>query len=160
MPPDRLNRKVIIAPGTPALIVSIIGLMNDLVDVMVAEPHLFISRKLEEHKQLLKRKQKLAMEYRVSLKSIAAQPDMLKHLPEDTRRVLKATAQKLSDQAEHNARALRAAVTSVQRLIQNIVAFVKSEVLAPPGYKNPNTAYLELGTYSPTCKPIAVRRSA
>ncbi len=145
--------------GTPQLVTTIIALINELVDIMAAEPELVMGRKFEEHGKLLKRKQKLSTEYRQTVKSVSLQPDMLKQLPEDTRRKLKAAAQKLAEQAELNSRALRTAVTAVQRLIQNIIAFVKSEVLTTPGYKNPNTAYLELGTYSPTCKPVAVRRS-
>ena len=160
MLPERLNRKTGVPVNTPPLVASIITLMNELVEIMLAEPQLFMSRKLDEHKQLLKRKQKLAMEYRIGIKSLSAQPEMLKQLPEDVRRALKAAAQKLADQAESNGRALRGAVTAVQRLIQNIVGYVKKEVLTPPGYKNPQTAHLELGTYSPTCKPVAVRESA
>ena len=159
MLPDRFSRKPA-SPATPPLVVSIISLMNELIDIMAAEPELVMGRKFEAHKLLLKRKQRLAMDYRASIKSIAAQPDMLKQLPEDTRRALKSAAQKLAEAAERNARTLRAAVTAVQRLIQNIIAFVKSEMLVKPGYKNPKTAHLELGTYSPTCKPVAVRRSA
>jgi hypothetical protein len=154
------NRKSGITRATPVLIVSVLGLMNELIDVMAAEPELVMGRKFETHKVLLKRKQRLTMDYRASLKSLAAQPDMLKQLPEDTRQALKSAAQRLADTAERNARTLRAAVTAVQRLIQNIIAFVKSEVLTKPGYKNPNMSYRELGTYSPTCKPVVVSRKA
>jgi len=157
---ERFNRGSSRVFTVPPLITTVIAIMNELVEVMSAEPELVMGRKFEAHNVLLKRKQKLTMDYRSSIKSIASQPDMLKQLPEDTRRALKASAQKLADTAERNARSLRAAVTAVQRLIQNIIAFVKSEVLTTPGYKNPKTTYLALGTYSPTCKPVAVRRSA
>lgn len=160
MLPDRFNRTPSFNAAVPPLVVSIISLMNELIEVLSTEPDLVLGRQFETHQKLLKRKQKLAMEYRTSIKSIATQPDMMKKLPDETRRRLKMTAQRLADQAETNARALRAAVTAVQRLIQNIIAYVKSEVLVKPGYKNPNAAYLELGTYSPTCKPVAVRRTA
>jgi hypothetical protein len=160
MLPDRFNRKSGLRPGTPALVVSVIALMNELVEVMLAEPDLVMGRKFEAHLTLLKRKQKLTLDYRSSVKSLISQPDLLKQLPEDARYALKAAAQRLADAAERNARSLRAAVTAVQRLIQNIIAFIKSEVLTSPIYKNPKTAYLALGTYSPTCKPVAVWRSA
>ena len=156
MPSDRFNKRLL--AGAPPLIISLIALMDDLVELMTAEIELVMGRKFEAHKELLKRKQKLTLEYRTSVKSLAAQPDLLKQLPEDVRRKLKAAAQKLADAAERNARSLRTAVTTVQRLIQNIVSYIKSEVLTKPGYKNPKTAYLELGNYSPTCQPIAVQR--
>lgn len=155
---DRLNRSSI-AASTPPLINAVITLMNELVEIMTAEPELVMGRKFEAHQQLLKRKQKLTLEYRTYVKSIAAQPELLKQLPDETCRKLKLAGQRLADSAERNGRMLRAAVTAVQRLVQNIVSIVKSEVLPKAGYKNPQTAYLELGTYSPTCTPVAVRRS-
>jgi hypothetical protein len=152
---DRYNRRT----PVPAIIPALIKQMNDLIEIMAAERLLVTGRKFAEHEQLLKRKQKMTLEYRATIKSLMAQKDILKALPSDVHRSLKLTAQKLNDTAEDNARSLRAAVTAVQRLIQNIVAHIKSEVLTTPGYKNPKTSYLELGNYSPTCKPVAVSRS-
>jgi hypothetical protein len=160
MLPDRFSRRPRALATLPPLVVSVMSMMNEMIEILATEPELVISRKFEAHQRLVKRKQKLAMEYRTSIRAMAAQPDMLRQLPDEARRRLKATAQKLADQAEQNARSLRAAVTAVQRLIQNIIAFVKKEVLTKPGYKNPKTAYLELGTYSPTCQPVVTRRSA
>ncbi len=151
------NKKAVVIG--PPIVLSLLNLMNDLIEVMTLEPELVIGRKFDAHKELLQRKQKLTLDYRSIIKSIAAQPDLMKQLPEDLSRKLRATAQKLSDSAERNARMLRAAVTAVQRLVQNIIAMVKSERLSKATYKNPKTAHLELGTYSPTCAPIAVRRS-
>jgi len=158
MPLDRFNRRH--TPNTvPPVIVSLLALMNELIELMTAEPDLVMGRQFEAHKELLKLKQKLTLEYRASVRSIAAQPDLLKQLPEDICRKLRIAAQKLADSAERNARMLRAAVTAVQRLIQNIIPIVKGEKLPKSGYKNPKTAHLQLGTYSPTCMPIAIRRS-
>ena len=69
-------------------------------------------------------------------------------------------AQKLSDASDRNAKILRAAITALQRLIQTIIAIVKDEVLPKGGYRNPNNAQSSLGNYSPTCKPVAVSRTA
>jgi hypothetical protein len=157
MSSDRFNKKSGTF-GVPPLVGSVIALMNELIELMAVEPELVMGRKFEAHKVLLKRKQKLTLDYRSSIKSLIGHPEILTQLPEDTRRTLKTTAQKLADTAERNARSLRAAVTAVQRLIQNIISYVKCEFLTNPNYKNPKTAYLELGTYSPTCKPVAVRR--
>lgn len=159
MLPDRFNRRPSMVATLPPLVVSLISLMNELIELLSAEPDLVMKRKFEAHQRLVKRKQKLAMDYRTSMRALSAQGEMIRQLPEDARRRLKATAQRLADQAEQNARSLRAAVTAVQRLIQNIIAHIKSEVLANPGYKNPKTSYLELGKYSPTCRPVVTRRS-
>jgi hypothetical protein len=160
MPLDLHNRKSGITRNTPPVIVAMLSLMQELIEVMSAEPELVMTRKFEDHKVLLKRKQRLTMDYRANIKVLSTQPDMLKQLPDDTRQALKIAAQKLAETAERNARTLRSAVTAVQRLIQNIISYVRSEVLTKPGYKNPNMAYRELGSYSPTCKPVAVSRKA
>jgi len=137
-----------------------LALMNELVQVMIAEVDMIMSRKLGEHRELLQRKQRLTMDYRANIKTISAQPDMLKQLPDSLRAALKTAAQKLADVTERNAKSLRGAVTATQRLIQNIVAIVKQEVLPKSSYHNPADMNAALGGYSPTCKPVAVSRTA
>ncbi|MDX2028024.1 MAG: hypothetical protein SFW62_05265 [Alphaproteobacteria bacterium] len=144
---------------TPAGVAAMIGVMNELSQIMGEEEGLVNTRNQEQHAALLKRKQRLTMNYRSGMKSLAAQPEIVKSLPSDARAALKAAAQKLSDVTEANAHMLRIAVTATQRLIQDIVSIVKQEALTPTAYTNPNTAHLELGGYSPTCKPIAVSRT-
>jgi len=143
-----------------ALAKSIIQLMNDLVQVLNLEIDLVSARKMEEHKELLKRKQRITIDYRASLKAVAAQADLFKLLPDDVRAALRTAAQKLAEVADKNAKFLRNAVMATQRLIQNIVSIVKQEVLPTSSYRNPNTAHLALGNYSPTCKPVSVNRTA
>jgi hypothetical protein len=144
----------------PHPVTSLIALMNEMVDVMAAEPDLVLGRKQVEHGELLRKKQKLALEYRSSIKAMSAKPELLKDLPEDMKRKLKVAAQRLNEQADRNGRLLRAAVTATQRLIQNIIAFIKTEVMPAGNYKNPHTSHLDLGKkYSPTCAPVIARRS-
>ena len=138
---------------------ALLAVINELVALMAEEAGLVMGRKFDAHRALLKRKQKLTLEYRAGIKAIAAQPDLVKHLPDDLRRKLKAGAQKLAESVDQNARLLRSTVTATQQLIQNIVSIVRSEVMPKLGYHDPRTAHLELGNYSPTCAPVAVRRS-
>jgi hypothetical protein len=142
------------------LVEGMITLMNDLIHIMSLEIELVNKRKLSEHNELLKRKQRLTIDYRSNFKSVVAQPDIVKQLPEQLRVTLRTTAHKLADSTDRNARFLRIAITAMQRLIQNIISIVKQEVLPKPGYRNPNTAHLALGTYSPVCKSVAVSRTA
>jgi hypothetical protein len=148
-----------IAAPTVAL-TSMIALMNELSDLMSQEAELVNARKHQDHALLLKRKQRLTIDYRSGMKSIAAQPDMLKNLPNDLRASLRNSAQRLADITDRNARMLRTAVMATQRLIQSIVSIVKKETLTKDSYTNPKTAHLALGTYSPVCKPVAVIRTA
>jgi hypothetical protein len=151
----RISTRATVSP----LVLSTIALLKELIDILEAEPDMVLGRKIDAHKNLLKRKQKLALEYRTSMKALINEPDMLRQLPEDARKTLKLLGQKLAEAADRNARALRSAVVATQRLIQNIIAIVKDEVLPKGAYRNPQTSYMQFGVYSPTCVPVAVRRS-
>lgn len=148
-----------LAPATTA-VTALLGLMEELSRIMNEEADLVNNRRQKEHAGLLKRKQRLTIDYRAGMKSVAAQPELLKELPEEIRRALRASAQKLADATDRNAKMLRTAVMATQRLIQNIVSIVKKEALTKPGYKDPRTAHMALGVYSPVCKPVAVSRTA
>jgi len=154
------NKQVLYAlRGAPKIVTATVALMEELVRILLQEVDIVSHRKMKEHPDLLKYKQKLAMDYRANMKSIAAQPDMLKKLSDDAKEVLRKMAKALADAADTNARMLNAAVGATQQLIQNIVAMVRSEAMPKNAYKNSATAHLALGTYSPTCRPVAVRKS-
>lgn len=137
-----------------------IRVIEELVQIMSEEPELISARKNNEHKELLQRKQRLTMDYRANIKTIAAEPEMVKLLPDDVRASLKSSGQKLSEISDRNAKFLRGAVMATQRLIQNIVSIIKQEVLPKTGYTNPTDIQSTLGSYSPLCKPVAVSRTA
>jgi flagellar biosynthesis/type III secretory pathway chaperone len=143
----------------PKLVSATVGLMEELVRVLLQEIEVVSQRKVKEHPDLLKYKQKLAMDYRANMKSIAAQPDLLKKLSAEAKQAVREMAQRLAEVADRNARTLRAAVGATQQLIQNIVAMVRTEVMPRQAYKNSAKAHLQLGNYSPTCQPVAVSRS-
>lgn len=141
-------------PGVTAMI----KLMTELAGIMDQEIVLVNGRQQPEHAVLLKRKQRLTLDYRAGMKSLSAQ-GVLKQLPQELHESLKSAAMNLSEASDRNAKTLRTAVLATQRLVQNIVSIVKQEALTKPGYINPTTAHLALGTYSPTCKPVALNRT-
>ncbi len=145
--------------GAPKIIIATIALMEELARVFFLEIDIVSNRRLKEHPEVLKYKQKLAMDYRANMKAIAAEPDLVKKLPADAKEVLKETAQKLAMATEKNALILRTAVSATQQLIQNIVAMVKVEMSSTKPYKNSAKAHLALGTYSPTCDPVSISRT-
>jgi hypothetical protein len=145
--------------GAPKLVIATVALMEELARVLLQEIELVTNRKMKEHTPLLKYKQKLAMDYRSNMKLIAAQPDILKQLPEEAKTVIREMAQMLAEATDKNARILRAAVAATQQLIQNVVAMVRTEIMPQQSYKNTAKAHLQLGKYSPTCQPVAVSRS-
>lgn len=144
----------------PPFVTGILALMDELIQIMLQENDLVMQRKNKEHKELLQRKQRLTIDYRSCMKTLASQPETYRQLPEDIRLSLRTNARKLADVADRNARLLRSTIVATQRLLQNIISMVKLEALPKQTYKNPQTSHMELGGYSPTCKPVAVNRTA
>lgn len=144
----------------PVFVTALLNLMEELVQVMVQENDLVLTRDTHEHAQLLLRKQRLTVDYRSSMKLLQNQPEVLETLPEDVRQSLRTLSTKLSDVSERNAKTLRSAITATQRLLQNVIAMIKMEALPKLSYKNPQTAHLELGSFSPTCKAVSVSTTA
>jgi hypothetical protein len=80
-------------------------------------------------------------------------------LPNEAKKAIREMAGRLAKAADENARMLRGAVDATRTLIQNVMAMVRSETMPRQSYRNHATAHLQLGNYSPTCMPVAVRRS-
>ena len=148
------------APAVPAFVTAMLNLMDQLIAVIAEENEVIMDRKTKEHEVILQRKQRLTVDYHASMKLLAAQPDALKALPDDVRQSLRTSANKLADVSERNGRILRSAMVATQRLLQNIISMIKLEALPAHSYKNPQTAHLQLGGYSPTCQPVVVNRTA
>jgi hypothetical protein len=146
---------------TPAehMLIRIIALIDEIIILMNEEIPLVEGRKRSEHAELLKRKQRLTLDYRASLKAIVLDPNMLRQVPEELRLKARDAANRLAEASGRNARTLRAIMTASQRLVQSIVALVKEEVLPQIGYSNMQAGH-SVGSYSPTCKPVTVFRSA
>jgi len=145
--------------GAPKLVVATVGLMDDLTRILIAEIDVVTRKKMKEHPALLKCKQRLAVDYRSNMKSIAAQPEILKNLPDEAKDALREMSKRLAEAADANARMLRAAVDATRQLIQNIMAAIRSEAMPKQSYKNHAKSHLQLGTYSPKCRPVALSRT-
>ena len=141
------------------ILTRIIALIDEIVKMMEEEIPLVESRKRAEHAELLKRKQRATLDYRASLKTIVMQPDLLRQAPEELRLKARDAGRRLAEACERNARTLRAVMTASQRLVQSIVSLVKQEVLPTTGYTNVQSSKSSQ-SYSPTCKPITVFKSA
>ncbi len=135
-----------------------IEITDELASIMIEEEKLVQARETKKHEELLKRKQRLTLDYRTSIKIFALKPDLLKDLPSDLRQAARANAKKLSAVAQRNANYLRGAILAGQKLAQTVIDIIRQEKLPKIGYANPMTAKLALGTYSPTCKSLAVNR--
>jgi hypothetical protein len=150
------------APGDMSLplVEATLAVMTELAQVLGEEIKLIKKNDVAAVRELLRRKSKLVIKYQSNMKSIAANPDLVKQAPADMRAILRTTGVRLAEVTERNATVLGGAVTGTQRLIHHIIRVVKEEALPKKGYSDPRTARMELGTYSPTCLPVAVNRTA
>jgi hypothetical protein len=159
MPPS-INTMNKPEPSSVAILLTrVVALIDEIVALMNEEIPLVEGRKRKEHAELLKRKQRLTLDYRASLKTIVLEPDLLRQVPDELRASARAAAERLAEASGRNARALRSIMTASQRLVQSIVAIVKSEVLPKTGYVNPTAGHMT-GAYSPTCKPVTIYKTA
>ena len=157
--PIKAPAKTATDPGAIQLVKGIIGLIDEMVQIMDKEVLLLGERKMKDHAELLKRKQRLAIDYRASLKTIALQPNYLDHVPEELRQAARMAGHKLAAASERNAQVLRAAMVAVERLAKSIIMIVKDEVLPKGGYTNLHAGPATLG-YSPKCTPVTGSRTA
>ncbi len=146
--------------GPITMVESLMALMGKLTALLAREIELIEQRRLDEHAELLKLKQRLTLDYRAGLKTIALQPGILKDLPEDLRQAARAASQALAEVSARNARALRSAITSVQTLAQTVVSLVRDEVMPKNGYLREGKAAGAVACYSPTCEPIMYNQKA
>jgi hypothetical protein len=158
MPPIARHTSKTELNGTALLVTRIIGLIDEIIAVMDEEIPLVENRKREEHAELLKRKQRLTLDYRASLKAVVLDPEMLKQIPEEIRARARDAANRLAEASNRNAVAIRAVMTASQRLVQSIIAIVKGDKLPMTNYTN--FAAGAAGGYSPTCKPVTIYQTA
>ncbi|MFA4995340.1 MAG: hypothetical protein WC521_08585 [Bdellovibrionales bacterium] len=145
--------------GSPKLVIATVAIMEELTRVLGEEAALVKKRKTTEHPDLLKHKQRLAIDYRANMKSFAAQPEILKTLPDEAKDAVREMSRRLAVALDSNARMLRAAMEATRQLIQNVMAMVKKQALSRQTYKNHAKAHLQLGNYSPLCRSIAINRT-
>ena len=144
---------------TTVLVTRIIALIDELVAVMEEEVPMVEGRKRAEHAELLKRKQRLTLDYRASIKAIILDPTLLNQVPDNLRVEARKAADRLAEASNRNSRIIRAVMTASQRLVQTIVAMIKEEVLPKSGYSNKQTGQSG-GGYSPICKPVTIFKTA
>jgi hypothetical protein len=144
---------------TVHLLTRIIALIDEMIAVMEEEIPLVENRKRAQHAELLKRKQRLTLDYRASLKAIVLEPELLKQVPDELRAKARDAGDRLAEVSDRNGRTLRAIMMATQRLVQTIVSMVRSEVLPKSGYANTQPGYKE-SSYSPLCKPVTVCKTA
>ncbi|MBI1273670.1 MAG: hypothetical protein GC131_06270 [Alphaproteobacteria bacterium] len=131
----------------------LIETIDALVDVLDAEPALLAKRALEDHKDLLHRKQQLMLDYNADLKALAQTPATFAALPDKARTQLTEANSKLSGAVQRNQMALKVALTATERLVQSIIKTVRDE--AQPKQSYANLQHQGGVAYKASIKPVA-----
>ncbi|MER2520469.1 MAG: hypothetical protein ABTQ34_07265 [Bdellovibrionales bacterium] len=149
-----------LAPEPEKALRMAIDISNRLAELLDREQELIIKRKVSEHAELLRTKQRLALDYHASLQVFTCYPQLLKQVSEPLRREARTASERLSLATQRNAHGLRAAILAIQKLTQMIVSLVKKDALPADGYNKMKPGKSTIGQYSPSCTPIVVRRNA
>lgn len=144
----------------PPIIEATMSIMSDLIVVMTEELALLQKINIAGIQDLMRRKTRLFLDYQANMKSIAAQPDIMTKLSVETRAKLKDLGVRLAEVAARNAAALKAAALATEKLLRNIIRAVREQKLPKQTYTNPRHSGRAFGGYSPTCRPVAVNRTA
>lgn len=142
-----------------SLFMATLSVIEDLSAVLSEEIVLVQKQDVNAIQELMRRKTKLTISYQANLKSIT-QPDVMKQATAEMRAKLRKAGEKLAKVSERNSLLLKAAVQATQILISNVIKVVKEEALQHQGYSDPRNLNANLGSYSPTCKPVSVSRTA
>lgn len=139
---------------------ALIENMASLISVMEQENDLLAAQDFMGIEAIKSLKSRLAVNHQANLKSLAAEPALLKEMTDIERKKLKEIGQILQVVSQKNAIALQAGMRITEVMLQNIVSLVRKEVLTKPAYADPRQSQLASGLHSPTCPPVAINRTA
>jgi FlgN protein. len=148
------------APDPARLATALVGLMRSLAETMEDEMDCLNKNDMAGVENLRETKARLVRDYNTNVKLLAQKPDYLRDAPEDMRTTLRVYNNRLEDATQRNAAALRSAIGATQRLIETIVDAARHEIKKNDVYTDPRKMTNVLGSYSPTCVPVAVNRTA
>ncbi len=147
-------------PDPARLATALVGLMRSLAETMEDEMDCLKKNDMAGVENLRETKARLVRDYNTNVKLLAQKPDYLRDAPEEMRTTLRVYNNKLEDATQRNAAALRSAIGATQRLIETIVDAARHEIKKSDVYSDPRKMVNMLGSYSPICEPVAVKRTA
>jgi len=137
---------------------ALIGVMSSLTNVMNNEIDLLKKRDYVAMNDVRQQKVRLFRDYCLQYQSLSQHPDALKQASQDTRTKLTVVAQGFARATERNTGELKAAVVATQSLLQTIMDAARKESNRSDCYVDTRKDPFMMGSYSPTCAPVAVSR--
>jgi len=144
--------------GAPVLVTKLYDVMSELVKALMTEIEIVSKRQIKEHPEHLKHKQKLAVDYRAIMKAIADQPEIVKNCRRKPK-TLFAIWPNVWRKRLMPMRALARGNECHAPINSKRDGHGSKRSHAAPKLQNHAKAHMQLGGYSPTCRPIAISRT-
>lgn len=139
-------------------VIHLLQIVDELVQVLDAEPALLTKREDTAHQELLRRKQRLTTDYNADLKALAQNPETVTKMSPTIKDRLRKANEVLEAAVQRNVTALKIALSATERLVHSIITAVREETTPKQNYKNPQ-AQLAGATYKTSTKPVACNRT-
>jgi hypothetical protein len=108
--------------------------MAALSNVMTEETRLVKTQNVARLQELVAQKNRLVLDYRAQMKSIAQDPGLVKNAPREMRDRLLLEGTKLAEATGKNEKLLKTAVFATRLILKNIFGAIKEEALPVEGY--------------------------
>lgn len=142
------------------LALAMLQVMESLSNVMDYEVELLNRHDYATLSGLRQEKVKLVRDYQLGINKLAANPDLFSQTEKGLRQKLQQEGRRLEDVSRRNAEGLSVAIRATQSLVQTVMDAARSQSQSNECYSDPRKSPLMLGSYSPTCMPVAVDRTA
>ncbi len=148
------------APEGVRLTAAVLSVMETLSRVLDQETDLLQKQDFEGLAEVRVEKAKWMRDYRASITTLTQKPELLKEVSAEERLRLRRSGEVLAVSAMRNAADLKAAINATQALVQTVISAAREQNKTSECYVDPRKTPLLLGSYSPTCTPVAVSRTA
>jgi hypothetical protein len=140
------------AHDIPKLCDTVIELSEKLISIFEQEKDLVAKKAIEQHKELLKTKQRVSTEYNRNIEILYSNKERLQEMPDKIKTALRDAVQKVEAVAQENAQMLKAYCDASRLFVSNVMSAIKAEQLLTPSYKGTG----KIKTDDNTCQPISI----
>jgi hypothetical protein len=126
-----MNPQAPTSQALPLLTRKLMGIMEELTELMTQEIPMIKDHRYEQHAEMLRRKQELTLDYQATLKSLA---ESGKDVNEAEKNLLKQKGKELEALARENAAAIQMAHNATERLLQVMMDEVRKDLMKNSGY--------------------------
>ncbi|MCL2473787.1 MAG: hypothetical protein FWF23_02630 [Alphaproteobacteria bacterium] len=144
-----------VAHDIPKLSDTVIELSKELINIFAQEKELVAKKDTEQHKDLLKFKQRFSAEYSRNIEILYSNKESLQALPDETKKALRDAVMNVETAAQENALMLQASCDASRLFVSNVMSAIKAEQLSPPSYKDTSKTQKDRSH----CQPVSISKT-